>query len=427
MSNPVALFILFTGFNECYDYQKKFLLDESRRIAFRSGRQVGKTTCCAIKAIHHALNGEKRVVIILSPSLRQSSLMFRKVRAYLKHDFVFDLLESESQTRVSFSNGSEIHCLPGNNPDTVRGFSPTMKIDDEAAFIKDDVFVSSDPSLIATKGIHIMTSTPFGKRGRFYQAFSSDAWSKYHIPSMMSPLITEDDLKAARAEKTELEFKQEYEGEFLEEMDTYFSRDLVLDCVDDTLQELDDARGRRCNYFLGVDCARYGLDETVYTILEEDSTSRLSIVKIISTSKKPITDIIGRVKFLHEHFNFTGIYIDSSSLGGGAVDSLIDSGLPIKSLIVNRKQNILHDSVQFTLQNKEEIFKNLKLMMEQGKLTYPKHNKLIQQLCDMQYEFTEAGHLKLHHPDRGHDDFPDSLALACAAYIKDPYYVPYIV
>jgi len=420
----VALFTIL--FDKPFDYQKDFLLDESKRIAFRSGRQVGKTTCCAIKAIHHALNGEKRVVVILSPSLRQSSLMFRKVRAYLKHDLVYDLLESESNTRVSFKNGSEIHCLPGNNPDTVRGFSPTMKIDDEAAFIKDEVYVASDPSIIATKGIHVMTSTPFGKRGRFYQAFNSDAWSKYHIKSIRSPLITKDDLKSAKAEKTELEFKQEYEGEFLEEMDTYFPRDLVLSCVDDTIQEITSSQGRRCNYFLGVDCARYGLDETVYTLLEEDLIGTISIRKIISTVKKPLTDVIGRVKDLHKIYDFVGIYIDSSGLGAGAVDSLIDSGLPIKNLRVNQENGKVYDSVQFTLQNKEEIYKNLKLMMEQERITYPKHDKLIQQLCDMQYEFTEAGHLKLHHPDRGHDDFPDSLALACASFIKDSYYSPHI-
>ena len=58
------------------------------------------------------------------------------------------------------------------------------------------------------------------------------------------------------------------------------------------------------------------------------------------------------------------------------------------------------------------MYKNLKLLMEQKKLFIPKHDKLIMQLTDLQYQFTEAGHLKIHHPENGHDDYPDSLALS---------------
>jgi len=38
---------------------------------------------------------------------------------------LFEVVQ-ESQTMIILKNGSEIHCLPGNNPDTIRGFSPTV-------------------------------------------------------------------------------------------------------------------------------------------------------------------------------------------------------------------------------------------------------------------------------------------------------------
>ena len=405
-------------FDKPYTYQQDFLLSESKRIAFRSGRQVGKTTMCAIKALYKALKHEKQVVVILSPTQRQSSLMFRKVRAYSKNELIIDLIESESQTRISFKNGSEIHCLPGNNPDTIRGYSPNLLIIDEAAFVKDDVYVSSEPSLAATNGQLILVSTPFGKRGRFYMSFFEDEFEKYHIQSIESPLITQEFLDGQKGSKTELEYKQEFEGEFLEELDTYFPRQLVLDSI----AEIADGIKPQRDYYLGVDCARYGTDETVYVITEVWQ-NKAQVLEIISTSKKPLTDVIGRVKDLHKKYGFRGIYMDSSGLGSGAVDSLLGSGLPIKNLLTTTGKYA--DSVQFTLQNKEEIYKNLKLMMEQGRLFYPNHEKLIFQLCDLQYEFTEAGHLKLHHPERGHDDFPDALALAVAAIIT-PEYTPYI-
>jgi hypothetical protein len=76
------------------------------------------------------------------------------------------------------------------------------------------------------------------------------------------------------------------------------------------------------------------------------------------------------------------------------------------------------------MQNKEEMYKSLKLLMEQKKIKYPNHEKLIRQLSDLQYEFTENGHLKLHHPENGHDDYPDSLVLAVAYAIR-PKSQPY--
>jgi len=404
-------------FGEPFKYQVEFLNSETKRISFRSGRQVGKTTICAMKAIHHALNRDKAVVVILSPTQRQSSLMFRKVRAYTQHYMIKLEVTNESQTMLGFQNGSEIHSLPGNNPDTIRGFSPTMLIIDEAAFVKDEVYVAAEPSLAATNGQLILVSTPFGKRGRFYQAFQEDVFEKYHIKSVNSPLITEEFLEGMKGSKTELEYMQEFEGEFLEEQDTYFGRDLVLSGI----AEIEDIKGPRDkkDYFLGVDVARYGLDETVYMIAELDVHGNIQIIDIINTSKKPLTDVIGRVKELDKTWHFRAIYIDESGLGGGAVDSLVEKHTNIKNL------DNQTGGVQFTLDNKEKIYKNIKFLLEQGRLKYPKHDKLILQLADLQYEFTEAGHLKLGHPDNGHDDFPDALALACAGTLKK-FYKPYI-
>jgi phage FluMu gp28-like protein len=412
------LFVALTG-TKPFPYQVKFLNETGKRIAFRSGRQVGKTTCAAVKAIAHALSMENRLVLNLAPTLRQSSLLFRKIRTFIKGDPVFErLVESDSQTRISFKNGSEIHCLPGNSPDSVRGFSPTLLIIDEAAFVKDDVFVAVLPSLAATNGDLIYISTPYGKRGVFYEAFNSEQFSKFHHPSIDSPLITEDFLEGMRDIKTDLEFLQEYKGEFIEEADAYFGRDLITSVIGDT-RDLDGREHSNRAYYLGVDVARYGLDETCYIVVEYDGENA-DVVKMIATSKKPLTDVIGRVQELHKKFQFDAVYMDASGIGGGAVDVLQEKGVPLKSL------DGVGEGVTFTIQNKEEIYKNLKLLMERKFIRIPKHDKLLNQLAEMQYEFTEAGHLKIHHPDNGHDDYPDALALSVAGIIKGGSYTPYI-
>ena len=258
------------------------------------------------------------------------------------------------------------------------------------------------------------------KRGRFYNAFSQESFDTYHIKSIESPLITQEFLDSAKQSKSELEYLQEYEGEFLEESDTYFPRQLILDQIMDIPEET--RLKIQYDYYLGVDVARYGLDDTVYTVARVSRDGQIHIVFVRGTTKKPITDIVGRVQQLHASFKFRGVYIDASGVGGGAVDSLKEKGIPIRQLNIGKSNTQSpHDGVQFTLMNKEEMYKNLKLLMEQGKLWFPNHKKLIFQLSDLQYEYTEAGHQKIHHPENGHDDYPDSLALAVAALIKRTY------
>jgi len=59
--------------------------------------------------------------------------------------------------------------------------------------------------------------------------------------------------------------------------------------------------------------------------------------------------------------------------------------------------------------------------MEQGKFVFPDIRKLFYELSDLRYELTSSGNVKIHHSEGGHDDYPDSLALACWACKEDVY------
>jgi len=128
---------------------------------------------------------------------------------------------------------------------------------------------------------------------------------------------------------------------------------------------------------------------------------------------------IDYVLFLHNKFKFKKILCDSTGLGAGAVDVLAKKlNISHKSSQQNYNQKLSdHDIVvglTFTIKSKQDIFSNLKVLMEQGNLKIPNHKKLIFQLKDFRYEITPSGNLKLHHSDGGFDDLVD--ALACAAH-----------
>ena len=78
------------------------------------------------------------------------------------------------QTQLKLANGSRILCLPGKE-ETVRCFSPSLLIIDEASRVPDDLYRSVRPMLAVSKGRLIALSTYFGQRGWFFGKRKGDA------------------------------------------------------------------------------------------------------------------------------------------------------------------------------------------------------------------------------------------------------------
>jgi phage FluMu gp28-like protein len=394
-----------------FPYQIPFLKDKNKRISVRSGRQIGKSTITAIKSTYRAFTIPNEQILILSPSQRQSSLLFTKIANFAKSSLISSFVEKQTMTNITFLNGSQIYVVPaGFQGTSIRGFSPTLIIMDEAAFVDDRVFTALMPSLSATGGDFIMLSTTFGKRGYFYESFFDESYSKYHIKSEENPLITKEFLAHQRSIMTENDYLQEYEGEFIDESGCYFPRELILSCIYDAPLLITVEPDKK--YFLGVDCARFGNDETVYVIGESDG-KLMKIIEIIRTKQMPITDIIGRVRTLHAKYKFDTVFIDETGLGGGATDVLKEFNIPLRNTKGEK------EGITFTLSNKQEMYKNLKYLMENRLIKFPDDKILILQMSSLVYQYTASRNLSIHHPDRpnAHDDIPDALAL-CALGLK---------
>ena len=171
-------------------------------------------------------------------------------------------------------------------------------------------------------------------------------------------------------------------------------------------------------YLLGVDVARAGEDSSVFIVIkqgEEDQPHKVVYIKEIA--KNTIDGAVTFTKELDSLFHFRKIYVDCTGLGAGFYDYLARDMNPPKKM-GNDKVSIPNKAldkvigVTFTIKTKIDIYSNLKILMEQGKLKFPKHPKLISQLLDFRYETTESGNMKLHHSEGGHDDCTDALALA---------------
>ena len=378
-----------------FDYQQEFLDSDASRKAAVCGRQVGKTEMAAIEALHVALTGADTTALIIAPTQRQSSELFRRLRGLAgqaRHDVGVD---RETQTVMELVNGSRIISLPaGSDGSNIRGYTADHIIVDEAAFVEDEIFRSVLlPMLATTGGTLSLLSTPFGKRGFLYEeAWTGDGWDLIHVPTARSPLVDEEWIEDQRATLSQAEYRQEIEGEFVEAADAYFEDAVVKAAIG----EADPSDGEPV--VLGADIARHGTDRTVIIPMTLDGD--VIGEKIVSAPDMQLTEAVGEVKRLIDDLDVRGVCIDETGLGAGPVE-MLQSDVSVG----------VH-GIKFSIDTKQSLYGALRSALEDGELALPEHRRLRQELLELEYDMTRGGKTRIHAPDGAHDDHPDALALA---------------
>jgi len=226
------------GFNPD-SWQEKVLSSHSKRILLNCCRQSGKSTTASILALHEAIFNPKSLVLLVSPSQRQSSELFRKVTDVLNLLKKRPRLLEDNRLSCTFFNGSRIASLPGSEQ-TIRGFSGArLIIEDEASRVPDELYMAIRPMLAVSNGRLILMSTPFGKRGHFYKEWSEgERWNKTEIKATECPRISKEFLDEELKTLGDWWYKQEYLCEFVETVDQVFSYDHVMNALSPEIKPL---------------------------------------------------------------------------------------------------------------------------------------------------------------------------------------------
>ena len=209
-------------------WQRRMLRSAAPRVLLNCSRQAGKTTMAAMLAVHTAVYEPESLVLLLSPSLRQSQELFKKALACYRDAGSPVPSKTESALRLELENGSRIVSLPGKQ-DTVRGFSGVrLLVVDEAARVSGDLYFSIRPMLAVSGGRLLALSTPFGTRGWWYEAWrSTEPWERYEVPASECPRISRTFLEEERRTMGDWWFAQEYECRFLDGETQPFGREEI--------------------------------------------------------------------------------------------------------------------------------------------------------------------------------------------------------
>lgn len=393
---------------DLHEYQKEFLRG-GRHKGIVGGRQIGKSLALSWVALWKFATQPEQDILIFSMTERQAVQLFHHNLKQEMEDSLFDKddwgIVGETKKELIGANGSRMVALPAANRsdnNTLRGYTADMVIVDEAAFIEDSFFREViGPMLMTTQGDWILSSTPYGKSGFFYEKFEDDGWDFIQKSSYDNPSISEAfvDNEIAHG-MDDIQYKQEVLGEFEDSQSAFYPVWAIRSAFRSNKPTFD---ARSC--YLGVDVARAGRDKTVFCSIDGQG----NVFDLESTHGKPLTDTVGRIRKLNNKHGYRKIVVDETGVGGGVFDDLRRDLRNVRGF-------------SFTIKTRQSACQQMKKELEEKNISIPADTDdgqdLAQELKNMDYTMTPSGNMKIHHPSGGHDDFHDSLLLAINAWRK---------
>ena len=316
-------------------WQKK-LLSSKKNVCIVSGRQCGKTTIISILAAKTAIDNPGQFILIGSGVIDQAEHLFRKIKDYVLEKHKDKVAGRPTLHFMELKNGSKIICIPiGDTGDSMRGYTATMIIIDEAALVPDIAWDAIEPVISVTKGRTILLSTPKFKKGFFYKAsLDTKTYQVEKISARDCPRHTKEFLDRKQAEKSAVVFAQEYLGEFADDYNRKFTKEWIEKvCIIKKEEVVIYAKSR---YVLGVDVGGgVGLGETTFECF--DASNKKSVTQVLNINSNEIAgaDVERQIENLKGKYGFgrKTIGFDSRGIGSGSFAYMMEN-TKLKNCIV---------------------------------------------------------------------------------------------
>lgn len=268
-----------------YAYQRAWFEDRARFKIGMFARQTGKTFTTTLEIVDDCFeaeaHGRRARWVILSRGERQAREAIeegvkRHARAYgLMLEAVEGREEAGGATynklEVAFPGGSRVTALPAN-PDTARGFSANVFLD-EFAFHQDSHAIWRALMPVTSRGYKLrVTSTPNGKGNKFYELMTDEklaaAWSRHTVDIYRA--VADGlpfDIEQMRLSMNDPDgWAQEYELKWLDEASAWLPYELINGCEHEEAGRPEGYAGGPC--YVGVDIAARN-DLFVIWVLEQ--------------------------------------------------------------------------------------------------------------------------------------------------------------
>ena len=391
-------------------WQKDFLDYEGDKLLC-TGRRVGKTYIMARGAIDKMVK-EKKNILVFSLTEEQSMMILAMALNYLREthpELISKKRQSTNKKTITLKDGTWMRCRPaGDAGDSGRGFGADIVIVDEAARMSKFFWIAILPIILMKAGQVWLSSTPHGKQGYFWEMFNESVNLKLENARYKTFYVTTEQVIKERQLTEEwsaelrdkvltilaqdkrtmsrLEYGQEYEGLFLEDLMQFFPDDMINSCqVLKRPEKLD----KNKDYFLGQDIARMVEDQTTFEIgyLSDDGEEIYQVENLVTKQTK-LTDTFIQNKQLDEQYDFRKIFIDDEGIGIGVFDMMMeDQELKKKTIGINNSKRVIDKDGKEKGILKIDLYYKLRAMLEKQKIHLLDDDSIFQSLKSVQYEY----------------------------------------
>lgn len=384
-----------------YEYQKKFIQDESRFRLWLKSRQIGATYGCAGEALVDAMSGMDQ--LILSASETQALKWYAEIH---KHAEKLGIALEGSTNEIKTPGGT-IYIF-ANNFRTIQGFSGSVWMDEFAWYLNPkriwEAFVPSITSVKAgeTQARITILSTPFEQDSLFHKLCIDE--TKYYMFSRRKTTIYDAvkdgldvDIDVLKDLFDSDSWGMMYECIFADDEASFFPISLIKSCVKDYMYY---APNVKSILWSGYDIGR---------------TKHLSVLSALEKIEGRYTlCILDRFKnatfesqktILNEHLTMylsSNMRIDKTGIGMDLAEGF-ESRYPTRV-----------EGVSFTPSSKEFMVLNFKKMLEDKLITIPNDPNLIAAIHSIKRKAGAKKMVYFSNEDKnGHADEFWSIALAC--------------
>jgi len=401
---------------------------KNRYTSVRACHDVGKTYVASHLGLWFLYTRPQSIVVTTAPTMRQvENLLWRELRA--AHQKAKEELGGEPlKTRLDLAEDWYAIGASSADPDKLQGFHAAsgdiLIIVDEAAGVPEPAFEAMEGMMTSEGARMLMIGNPTSDTGSFRDShYRWEHCHRIHISAFDSPnfknngIKTIEDLMMVDLNTVEIVnpylvtprwvkekadswgidspmFQARVLGNFPSQSSNTVIPLVHLErAASQEHRDKIEAESKDAPFYLGVDPARFGNDNTVLTPryggfipyqLKNPYTSTTETVGLIRQFDRP-------------HPN--GIFIDVDGLGGGVYDILYDEGY--RSIVeIHNGGKPRPDDTGIEFANLiSQLWWRARVMFEAGLLAIPDDEKLIMQLSTRKYYFTIKGTLAVESKD----------------------------
>ena len=309
----------------------------------------------------------------------------------------------------------------GVHPEDLEGAAVKIQVNDEAAKLKEQVFISSNTTWTFTQAQVINISTPRG-RNWFYKGCmrAKDEMARakrekripremfISAPTIANPYVPRESIEEARRLLPARLFQQYYEAAFLDNGSVFPRLQ-----VDKEFWKAEYIKDGPVEYWLAPGCEKMTVvagcdwakrqDYTVLILI--DHTQRpFRIVGFMRFHQKKYTEqVIDIVRFMRKFKEVEILYHDRTGVGD-AIDDML-SEVP----------GLIYQGIVFSNANKAEMVNSLITGVEQTNIVFPNWPEMIHEFDVYEVETDSIGRMRYNAAEGSHDDIVTGTFLAYAA------------